>query len=86
MAFGHDEERVRAERARTIGLFRYALIRGAADEKLSTRQRGRLVRALAEREHEGPFGQPGAGLPGHDRSVDPGLALRWLRRPGTDPA
>jgi putative transposase len=58
MAFGHDEQRVRAERARTIGLFRYALIREAADEKLSTRQRGRLVRTLAEREHEGPFGQP----------------------------
>jgi hypothetical protein len=58
MAFGHNEQRVRAERARTIGLFRYALIRGAADAKLSTRQRGRLVRALAEREHEGPFGQP----------------------------
>ena len=58
MAFGDDEERVRAERARTIGLFRYALIREAADPKLSTRQRGRLVRGLVEREHEGPFGQP----------------------------
>ncbi len=58
MAFGDDEERVRAERARTIGLFRYALIREAADPKLSTRQRGRLARGLVEREHEGPFGQP----------------------------
>ncbi len=58
MAFSHDEERVRAERARAIGLFRYSLIRGAADRRLSTKQRGRLVRALAEREHEGPFGQP----------------------------
>ncbi len=58
MAFGDDEERVRAERTRTIGLFRYALIREAADPKLSTRQRGRLVRGLVEREHEGPFGQP----------------------------
>ncbi|HZC53722.1 MAG TPA: DDE-type integrase/transposase/recombinase, partial [Mycobacterium sp.] len=58
MAFSHDEERVRAERARAIGLFRYALIREAADRQLSTKQRGRLVRALAEREHEGPFGQP----------------------------
>ena len=56
MAFSHDEERVRAERARAIGLFRYALIREAADRQLSTKQRGRLVRALAEREHEGPFG------------------------------
>lgn len=58
MAFRHDEERVRAERARAVGLFRYALIREAADRALSTKQRGRLVRALAEREHEGPFGVP----------------------------
>ena len=58
MAFSHDEERVRAERARAIGLFRYALIREAADRQLSTKQRGRLVRVLAEREHEGPFGAP----------------------------
>ncbi len=58
MAFSHDEERVRAERARAVGLFRYALIREAADRGLSTKQRGRLVRALAQREHEGPFGRP----------------------------
>jgi putative transposase len=58
MASRHDEERVRAERARAIGLFRYALIREAADPKLSTRQRGRLVRTLADAEHEGPFGRP----------------------------
>jgi putative transposase len=57
MAAGRDEERVRAERARAIGLFRYSLIREAADRTLSTRQRGRLVRALAEAEHAGPFGQ-----------------------------
>lgn len=55
---GTNEEQVRAERARTVGLFRYALIRDAADPELSTRQRGRLVRALAEVEHQGPFGQP----------------------------
>jgi putative transposase len=58
MASSHDEEQKRAERARAIGLFRYALIREAADAKLSTKQRGRLVRALAEAEHRGPFGQP----------------------------
>src|SRR5215207_618675 len=58
MAFGHDEQRVRAERARAIGLFRYSRIREAADGRLSTKQRGRIVRALAEREHAGPFGQP----------------------------
>jgi putative transposase len=46
----------RARRAREVGLFRYALIREAADPGLTTRQRGRLVRALAEAEHVGPFG------------------------------
>lgn len=55
---GHDQGRDgRADRAREIGLFRYALIREAADPALSTRQRGRLVRELAEREHTGPFGE-----------------------------
>ena len=58
MASSHDEERVRAERARTVGLFRYSLIQAALDRELSTRQRGRVVRALAEREHDGPFGDP----------------------------
>jgi putative transposase len=71
MAFSHDEERVRAERARAAGLFRYSLIREAADKKLSTKQRGRLVRALAEREHEGPFGQP--------VRVSRATIDRWLR-------
>ena len=58
MASSQDEERTRAERARAVGLFRYALIREAADADLSTKQRGRLVRALAGAEHEGPFGTP----------------------------
>ena len=59
MAAGHDrEDQVRAERARAVGLFRYSLIREVADARLSTKQRGRLVRALAEREHVGPFGAP----------------------------
>jgi putative transposase len=42
---------------REIGLFRYALIRDAADPALSNAERGRLVRALAEREHVGPDGR-----------------------------
>jgi putative transposase len=50
------DEQARAERAREIALFRYALIREAADPGLSTRQRGRLVRQLAANEHAGPFG------------------------------
>lgn len=71
MAFSHDEERVRAERARAIGLFRYSLIREAADTRLSTRARGRLVRAAAGREHEGPFGAP--------VRVSRATLDRWLR-------
>ncbi len=51
-----DEQAVRAERARDVALFRYALIREAADGSLSTRARGRLVRQLADAEHTGPFG------------------------------
>jgi putative transposase len=46
----------RADRAQEIGLFRYALIRPVADPALTTRQRGPLVRELAEAEHMGPFG------------------------------
>ena len=45
------------ERARAIGLFRYQLIREAADPGLSTRARGRLVRAIAAGEHPGPDGR-----------------------------
>src|SRR5438128_1122797 len=42
---------------REIGLFRYALVRDAADPGLSKAQRGWLVRALADREHVGPGGR-----------------------------
>ena len=45
------------DRRREIGLFRYALIRDAADPGLSKAERGRLVRALCEREHVGPDGR-----------------------------
>src|SRR3989440_2322697 len=53
-----EEQKVRAERARLIGLFRYQLIREPADPAHSTKARGRLVRALAAREHTDPFGRP----------------------------
>ena len=53
---GHGRD-LRAARAQEVGLFRYALIREAADAALSTKARGRLVRDLAEREHTGPFGE-----------------------------
>ena len=52
-----EEAAARAERARAIGLFRYGLIREAADPGLSTRARGRLVRAVAAAEHLDPTGR-----------------------------
>lgn len=45
------------DRRERIALFRYALIREAADPALSSRQRGMLVRALAEQDHLGPDGE-----------------------------
>jgi putative transposase len=45
------------DRATEVALFRYSLIREAADEALKPAERGRLVRALAEVTHEGPLGR-----------------------------
>ena len=59
------------DRRREIGLFRYALIRDAADVGLSKAQRGRLVRQVADREHLGPDGRP--------VRVTRGTLDRWLR-------
>jgi putative transposase len=53
-----QQQRARVERAQAVALFRYQLIRQPADPALSIRQRGRLVRELAGREHAGPFGTP----------------------------
>ncbi|MGH8989384.1 MAG: DDE-type integrase/transposase/recombinase [Acidimicrobiales bacterium] len=44
-------------RANDKALFRYALIREAADPQLSHAERGALVRALAQKEHVGPDGR-----------------------------
>lgn len=46
-----------AEWRREVALFRYGLVREAADPGLSKAERGRLVRALAECEHAGPDGR-----------------------------
>jgi putative transposase len=54
---GWDEDGVRLERARAIGLFRYRLIREVADPGLGAKARGRLVRGLAEQVHTDPFGR-----------------------------
>src|SRR5260370_33206629 len=59
MSKAEEEEQARLERARAVGLFRYMLIREAADPALSSRQRGVMVREIAAREHAGPSGEPG---------------------------
>ncbi|MCP2337532.1 DDE-type integrase/transposase/recombinase [Actinomadura rupiterrae] len=71
MTKAEDEARRRAERAQQVALWRYQLIREAADPELTTRQRGRLVRALADQAHEGPFGDP--------VTVSRGTLDRWIR-------
>jgi len=45
------------DRHRDVALFRYSLIREAADPALTKAERGQLVRALAERDHTGPGGE-----------------------------
>jgi putative transposase len=67
-----DDERRRAERARRVGLFRYELIQEVINPQLTTRQRGRLVRELAEQTHTDPFG---ARVRISRQTID-----RWIRR------
>jgi putative transposase len=45
------------DRAQQVGLFRWKIVGEATDVSLSARERGRLVRALAEREHLDPDGR-----------------------------
>ncbi len=68
---GAEEERKRAARAEQVALFRYQLIREAADPALTVRQRGRMVRQIAARAHEGPFGEP--------VTVSRSTVDRWIR-------
>ena len=58
MSQAEEEQRRRAEQARRAALFRYELIQDVIDPQLSARERGRLVRELAGREHCGPSGRP----------------------------
>ena len=44
------------DRAQAVALFRYSLIREAADPAVSSRQRGEWVRRLAAETHLGPDG------------------------------
>ena len=71
MSQAEDERRRRAERARRVGLFRYELIQEVLDPQLSARQRGRMVRELAERVHTDPFG---ARVRVSRQTID-----RWIR-------
>jgi putative transposase len=66
----HKEEQTR-KRAEDVALFRYALVREAADDKLSKGERGALVRGLAEATHQGPDGV--------DVSVSRPTIDRWIR-------
>ena len=62
----------RRQRAQQVALFRYQLICPALDPELSTKARGRIVRALAAQPHAGPFG----GQQEYSRhTLD-----RWIRR------
>ena len=45
------------DRRRDVALFRYSLIREAADPTVTNAARGLLVRELADREHQGPGGE-----------------------------
>jgi hypothetical protein len=72
------------ERAQQIALFRYQLICPALEPGLSTKQRGRIVRAIADRDHDGPFGGGSAATgaagsrpcPRHPGSPAPGSTPR----------
>jgi putative transposase len=66
------EEHKRRERAQAIGLFRYQLICPALEEGLSTKQRGRLVREIADRTHTDPFG--------NQVCISRETLDRWIRR------
>ena len=52
-----DEDAVkRRQRAQQVALFRYQLICPALEPGLSTKQRGKVVRGIAGRSYDGPFG------------------------------
>jgi len=57
MSASEDHAR-RRERAQAVALFRYTLIRDAADPQIGSRERGVMVRAIVAAEHRGPFGGP----------------------------
>jgi transposase InsO family protein len=69
----HDQDDIaRRGRAQQVALFRYQMICPALDPNLSTKARGRIVRAIAAQTHAGPFGGQ------HSYSRD--TLDRWIRR------
>jgi transposase len=68
----HDDDAARRARAQQVALFRYQLICPALDPGLSTKARGRVVRAIAAGAHAGPFG----GQYRYSRDT----LDRWIRR------
>lgn len=67
-----EDDVSRRARAQQVALFRYQLICPALDANLSTKARGRIVRAIAAKTHTGPFGGQ------HSYSRD--TLDRWIRR------
>ena len=51
------DKKARLERARETGLFRYSLVQELTEAGLAPAERGRRVRELAGRAHDGPGGQ-----------------------------
>ena len=68
----HEEEATRRARAQQVALWRYQLICPALEPGLSTKARGKVVRAIAARAHTGPFG----GQQRYSRDT----LDRWIRR------
>jgi putative transposase len=57
MTAADREAAARRQRARTVALWRWALIGPALEEGLTTKQRGRVVRGIAGQVHAGPGGR-----------------------------
>ena len=57
MTAADREAAARRQRAQEIALWRWTLVEPAMDPALTPRQRGRVVRDLASREHQGPDGK-----------------------------
>ena len=63
LPFGKESEtlsvnQTRRQKAEDVALWRYQLIRGAADASLTAKQRGQMVRGLASQTHQGLDGRP----------------------------